>query len=360
MLSELIGQGVELLGDQSERGGLRRVLYILSLIIVIYGIIASLFFWRSSTYPQVQGLIQFVQSGGPVWALVAPAALAITLLLLLIPLAGRLSLVTLMAIISAGANLVALIKLQGSSSGITDLPTNFSMFGAFLLVIAVLALAIYDHPKLDAPLAPFALAYWGRLNHLRALQNFGQQQGWQVIGPEGVDNALMVRGELDSQHLVQIISGQKTSLSAQNNGSKILSIVVTSPHDIPGFYCAKKPLGRDQEKGLIAMLVQIDAKHIYTAYIQPYPQFPLTQSVQEQISQIVRSRQSTLPDDAVVQATPVGMRIFLSRYYKRLTARDGKPEAQIQWLTQLIEVLETISPVLSPEELALRQKKYLR
>jgi hypothetical protein len=54
------------------------------------------------------------------------------------------------------------------------------------------------------------------------------------------------------------------------------------------------------------------------------------------------------------------MRIFLTRYYRRLKARDGQPEAQIQWLSQLIAVLETISPALSPEELALRQKKYLR
>jgi len=265
-----------------------------------------------------------------------------------------------MAIASAGTNIAALIKLQGNSSGISDLATNLSVFGVFLLVIAVLALAIYDHPRLDAPLAPFALAYWGRLNHLRALQRFGQQRGWQVIGPEGAENALKVRGELDSQHLVQITSGQKISLSTQNNVSTNLKIVVTSPRDIPGFYCAKNPLSHDQARGLVAMQVQADAKHTYRVYIQPYPQFPLTQAMQEQISQVVRSRQGVLPDDAIVQATPVGMRIFLSRYYKRLTARDGQPEAQIQWLSQLIAVLETISPALSPEELALRQKKYLR
>jgi len=358
IIANLLGQGIETAGDQARLKWGRFVFYAFAVGLTVYLLIASLFLWQSPAYPGVVGLIQFIPKAGAAWMLAVPGLAALTMVLLLLPIAGRLIFTLLSAIATTAVGFAVLITFQGHSSGISDLPTNISLFGMLVIVLVTLALALNDRPALMSPLARWAIPYSMRLNHLRALQQSGRDHGWEIVGPTGTQNTLMLSAPYGREHQMYITSAMRLRLSQDNaTDGAILSVAIRSQYDIPGFYSGPKRLEPNNQQGL-ELEVPISGKSPVFAYIEPYPQLPLTPAVAEQIMALIRARQGVLPADAIVQATPLGMRVRYTRFYRRLTAKDGRPDAILQWLDQLVTTLEQISPGLSAEELAQRWQVY--
>ena len=359
LLAFLLGQGIEQLGESARLKWWRIPLYVVTLALAIYFIIATLFLWQSPDHVGTVGLVQFSTTTGMAWTLLAPTLAGVTAVLLVLPVAGRMVFVLLGALAACGIGLAALITFQGHAAGITDAATNVSQIAAFALVIFALALAINDHPALTSPLARLALPYAMRLNHLRALQQFGQEQGWAITGPAGGQNTLLLDGPFGRNHRLFITSAMRLTLSQGNTtDGAVLSVAIRSQADIPGFYSGPTRLEQGKREGLMELEIAIPGKPPLYTYIQPSPELPLTPAVAEQIAALIRMRPDVLPADAIVQATPLGMRVRYTRFYRRLTAKDGRPEKILQWLDQLVTTLEAISPPLTEQDLTLRWQMY--
>ncbi len=357
IIANLVGQGLDEANERARVKWGRLPFIVIGVGLSLYLVVASIFLWQSPAYPGMQGLVQLA-SAWP-WMWLVPALAGLTTVLLLIPVAGRLIFALLSAIAMAGVGLGALITLQGSTSDITDLPTNISTFGTFITVLAALFLALQDRPGLSSPLAAFAIPYSMRLNHLRALRQFGTERGWQVVGPTGSQNTLRVDGAVSPTHPIFITSSMRFRMSQDKaTDGAILTVAIRSAFDIPGFYSGPKRLEPAKRGGLAEIEVPIPGKPSLFAYVQPYPELPLTPAVAEQIAGVIRARPGALPSDAIVQATPLGMRVRYTRFYRRLTAKDGRPEPILQWLDQLVTTLEPISPRLSDAELAQRWQAF--
>jgi hypothetical protein len=358
LIEELLGQGIESVGERATLRWWRYALFVLAFITSIGGTVASLWFWQSPAYPNIQGLIAYVQAGGPAWVLVTSGMLALTAIILAIPVAGRLFFAMCTAIAGTILTGFTLNTFQAHSVGIGDPVTLASFFGLLGLSLCTLLLAINDHPPLESPLAHFAIAYAQRLNHLRALSRFAQRMGWSVQGPEGRENTLTIEGPVDATHSAFITSRFHVEIGNSQSSNVNLRIVLTSPFDIPGFYCGFNKLDNLQTHGMLGMeITGLHQRPLYF-YVQPYPEFPISNDMLYQIREYVNTRRGLLPNDAMVQATPLGMRIYIARTYRRLTAKDGDPTAAIQWLRGLMALLEPVSPRLADFEIAARTQRY--
>ena len=85
------------------------------------------------------------------------------------------------------------------------------------------------------------------------------------------------------------------------------------------------------------------------AYLFPYEKHAVSPTLQAHLSAHLATREQVMPKDAIVQATPLGMRIVIKRYFG-LSVKDSNPEAIIRWLYTLVSLLESVSPLLPLNE----------
>jgi hypothetical protein len=315
---------------------------------IFYCMIVSLWLWQTPAFPNIHGLIQFIASknGGAPWMLLAPLFLGLTAIELLVPVSGRFSFTFLTAVAALVIGSISFLAFQGTSSDIPDWNTLLSLLGLFVLLFPILALAAYDHPRLDSPLARFAFSYQGRLTQMRMMQQFSQERQLYIHGPEGMNNALTVNGSFDATHSFTLVSRMHMSWSKDDtSGGTMLQVMMTVSHNIGRFYCGKRRLPKPERRGLLEIKVAPPKQNTFYTYIQSSSQ--LSPQIQQQIIDHVEQRHGILPNAAIVQSESSRISIRFRKWYLPMTGKESNFSEQLQWLYQLITILESNSSYLS-------------
>jgi len=343
IVSRLATYLIEKLGQPTLNKRFSYAFHIFIAIFTFFNAIASLWFWQSNHY---QGIIGYIGQGGDVLVISLPVVALATGIVALLPFAGT---ALIMLFLSIGYLVASFYATQQFNPSSTDFIALTTIIGAFVVTLIAMGLAFSDLPPLSSPLARLAIPYGSRLRHLRALEKYGKQQQWNVIGPVAKENALCLEGAFDNTHGILIASLLKIQFSTSNasEGSTI-QIGLTSPYDIPSFYSGPEAL----PKKVTAVAIQLPftmGKKQAKAYLFPYEKHAVSPTLQAHLSAHLATREQVMPKDAIVQATPLGMRIVIKRYFG-LSVKDSNPEAIIRWLYTLVSLLESVSPLLPLNE----------
>jgi hypothetical protein len=341
----LFGAGIEAAGERAGVRWFRRVCLVLAILISAYITVASAFLWEVDSQPGVTGLWQFTQQAGEShWTLALPILAAILTLWLLLPLPGRHAIGVALAMGVFGFSLAAIIAVSGSGAHTLSATTLISMFGAILLPILALVLAINDVPPLDSVMAHMSWVYWGRLRHLRALRRYGADHLWQVIEPHGTNSSLTVTGTYDAEHRVKAASIAHFQLSAGNGAPYFLQIDMSSPRDIIAMRISfTKP-----EKAVYvrAYVGEARARGKRTIYylLLPDPRLLVPASFAPRIAQVIDEGRTFLRVRDFVVATPYGIRFTHYSGAFQFSPREANLDPYLTWMRSLTALLEGVTP----------------
>jgi hypothetical protein len=292
--------------------------------------------------PNVTGLWQFANAGGPGWVLATPALATLLVLVLALPLRGRFTLAALLAAGVFGFALASVATLQGGRSAIS-VATLASMLVSILLPLCGLVLAFGDTPSLDSPIARLSLVYWSRLGHLRALRQYGIMRGLKVSGPEGARRPLTVAGTFDAHHPFNVASGATFKLSRRNGTTYFLTAWMGSPRDIIAFRISGEAPPRRLQGRVVSVTSPAGGLRKLHFYVVPQAGQPVPAGFVEEMAHVLEAGKPFLRALDYVRATPFGLRyIHLSGL--GLRKRDADLDSLLRWMRELIAVLEPISP----------------
>ncbi len=338
-----LGESVESLGGLAHNKPVRGVLFAIMLVIAVWVALASALLWTSQRVPGVMGLWQYTQSSGPAWLLATPIVAGLVVVSLFLPGGGKFSLVALFSVATFGLVLGSLAYFQGGGQYQLNTAAVSSGIAAILLPILALVLAMGDVPPLEAPLARFSMIYWSRFKHLRTLRAWGAQRGFHVKGPEGPKGTLTLEGLYDPSHPLTVTSSVTLKLSSESTASYALSIKEGSPYDITAFRISYQPLPQKLRGRVAAGECPAPHKRTIHFYIVPAAGQIIPQAFVDYMAQVVAAGRPYLGKSDFVHATPFGLR-YTHLSYRGLSARDAQMEPVLQWMRQLIGVMEQVSP----------------
>lgn len=338
LLGAIFGAGAEKIGNLGARRAGRAILYGFALLGTGFIAIASAFFWQTARLAGIRGLIDYVQNGGPVWFLTLPILATLAFVLLLIPLRGRFSLVALLCVGVMGFGLGELASFQGGSYDVSW-PTIASMLTGLVLALVGVALMFGDIPPMDSGMAHVSLVYWGRLRHLKALRQFARDRQWQITEPSITSNAMQVSGPLDATHTVSITNSAKYTLSTGNAAVLSVKIKLSSPADILAFALSPKEI-----KIRNSLMRTLKARWKQPLYftLQPLPGQTIPDAFLDRLTPVLEAGRPFIGKLDITQATPYGLQIVHN--YATFVPHDMQLVAQLQWLRDLVGLLEEVSP----------------
>lgn len=343
LVSSLLGEGIEKTGDLHNNRWVRGVCLALMFLIAAGLAVASALFWTSAHVPGVAGLWQWVQQGGPVWVLTVPGLAALTFLLLLVPVPGKFTPIAFCAIATFGCTLGALAVFQGGGTTAIAPVAIASGVAAIVLPILGLTLAMGDVPPLTAPLARFALPYWGRHRHLLALRAWGHDHGWRGVLPGGKITTLTMQGPYDATHPVVVTSAAEFHLTQGGSVVFSLSAKMTSPYDIVAFRISDDPPPPKARARVAAGTLRAGLGRTIHYYVVPLPAYPLPDGFMQRLGAVVESGRQYFGKLDFAHATPFGLR-YTHKSGRRLTARDANLDPLLGWMSSLCALLEEVSP----------------
>jgi hypothetical protein len=343
IFSSLLGEGIEKTGDLRNNRWVRGVCLVLMFLISAGLALASALLWTSARYPNATGLWQWVQQGGPAWVLTVPALAALTFLLLLVPVPGKFTPIAFCATATFGCTLGALIVFQGGGKTAIAPVAIASGVAALVLPIIGLMLAMGDVPPLTAPLARFALPYWGRRRHLLALRAWGHDHGWRGVLPGGAITTLSMQGPYDATHPVVVTSGADFHMTQGGSFVFTLSAKMTSPYDIVAFRISADPPPEQARSRVAAGTLRAGLSRTIHYYVVPASDHPLPAGFMERLGAIVEAGRQYFGKLDFAHATPFGLR-YTHKSGRRLTAREGNLDPLLSWMFSLCTLLEEVSP----------------
>jgi hypothetical protein len=343
----ILGQSIESVGALRSHPLVRLACVVLVLVISLWIAVASTFLWTSQHYPDVQGLWQFVQRGGPAWVLATPTCAVMAVLWLLFPYPGKFSPVMFFTAGAFGFGLASLAYFQGGGQYAVNAAAVFTMVPSTLLPILGLMLALSDMPPLDSPLARVAVTYLGRLRHLRALRAWARQRGWEIHGPNGSENTLVLKGAYDRWHPVTAVSGGVFRLSTSNSTTYFLMVRMGSrcdivPFGIGAFPPPKEVHGQLRNRGLTGSFRPARWRRIHY-WVEPDEGRQVPDEFMDRFGALLGRGAALLHNVDFACAAGNGI-MYRHQSNIWLRVHQANLDPLLQWMAELTTLLEQISP----------------
>lgn len=311
--------------------------------------VASAWLWTSAAHPGVVGLVAFVRQGGPLWLLAIPLVAALTLLVASIPASGRYGLVLILQFATFWLTLLGMAAFQGD--GHADL--NWPAISSFLVTLPAGLLstvtALADTPSVESPFAHFTLTYVGRVGHLRALLASARRLGWEVSAPSGPASALVAGGYYGDRRNVRVVSGWSTPQTNPADAGYWFKVTVTSPSPLPSFQIARRAIPRAVAARAVTGTAAGGLLPLRFFVLAPHGQRISDTWTARFAQQIAEGKRFVRTHRDVVQLAPGGL-LYSHASMLRLSAKSGRVEPLVDWLSGLARLLEEIAPPI--EEVA--------
>lgn len=318
-------------------------IYFIILGSALWVTVASTFLWTSESHPGVVGLLDFVRHGGPAWLLSIPIVAMLVVFIGSLPVAGRYGPVFFLQAALFWLALLGMANFQGDGHS----ALNMAAVSSFLVTLPATLLAIVtglaDTPPVTSPFATFNMMYIGRIRHLRGLLASARRLGWESSGPEGIERSFTVGGYYGGRRAVRVVSGVSWQGVAATDQGYWFKVTVTSPSPLPSFQIARQKIPPYLARRAITGAVAGGLRPIQF-YVIPQHNREIRDEWARRFAQhIARSAKYLRARRETVNLTPGGI-LYTSFRMMRLPAKSGEIEPLVDWLIDIVSLLEEIAP----------------